>query len=282
MPNGHRKHPGHPYVWAFLTLATFPVVLIATDMLGLRGVWPFAYATVATLIVLALEGTVRGKLWPFEPIFAEFLGHPDTPIRIILFLGAVLLVLETCLIAIFALDRRTDLALLGLVARKQCAAWQDPTSSSICRRLEAEERHVATVKEDGLSFALRTRAAEEWFPNAPLTTCAVRQAQAWTDGAAKQTVALTHCTAWTLDGEGNLAPKSATTKYVAASTSIGDDGLPRIAGWADDINEPAWDQTLGEQSETGRNLIRTTSILPNLVEMLQAEARMRAVESLKR
>lgn len=269
-------------MWAFLTLATFPVVLIAMDMLGLRGIWPFAYATVATLIVLALEGTIRGKLWPFEPIFAEFLGHPDTPIRIILFLGAVLLVLETSLIAIFALDRRTDLALIGLVARKQCAAWQDPASSSLCRRLEAEERPVATMKEDSLAFALRTRAAEEWYPTGTLATCAVRQAQAWIDGAAKRTVALTHCTSWTLDGEGNLAPKSAMTKYVAASASTGDDGLPRIAGWSDDFNEPGWDQTLGDQAETGRNLVRSTSILPNLVEMLQAEARMRAMESLKR
>ncbi|MCI0479292.1 hypothetical protein L0Y59_02000 [Candidatus Uhrbacteria bacterium] len=272
---------GHPNLWAFLTLATFPVVLIATDMIGLDGIWPFVYAALATLIVLALEGVIRGRLWPFEPHFAETLGHPDTPIRIILFLGAILLVLETALIALFAFDRKANLALLGLVARTQCAAWNDPVSSAVCRRLEKEDR-PASATMDGTTYALRARAEDTWYPDESLVTCSVRKTDAWNDGTALRLVALVHCAAWTTDGYGGLSPKTSTTRYAAASIPSAQQGFPTVSGWSDNMNDPAWDTVLGTHAEEGRDRVRSSTILPEYAELLRAEARMRAMDLLKK
>ncbi|MBU1349167.1 hypothetical protein KJ781_03825 [Patescibacteria group bacterium] len=285
MSTGQRKRSGngHPNVWAFLTLATFPIVLIATDMLGLHGVWPFVYAILATLIVLALEGTIRGKLWPFEPHFAECLGHPDTPIRILLFLGGVLLILETSLIAIIALDRRTDMALIGFVARKECTAWHDPSSSSLCRRLMDEKRSTAAAPTvDGRSFAIRTRALQEWYPDAPLATCAVRQAASWTDTSSHYALAYAHCVSWSIDGQGKLKADGATTRYVAVNLNEGEETLPHVSGWSDDMNDPSWDMTLREHAEDGRDRVRSSSVLSDILPVLQAEAKIRAEAILQR
>jgi len=152
-----QEHRGHPAVWAFLTIVSFPIVLMASDALGARGLWPFAYAILATLAVLILELLVRGGLWPFEKGFVEHIGHPDTPIRILIFIGATLLVLETALIFTVATDRRIDPELVRFVAEKQCSAHPDQLIQGLCGmfRNENDESARSTITQgDLISYVL--------------------------------------------------------------------------------------------------------------------------------
>ncbi|MBI4138809.1 hypothetical protein HY479_01525 [Candidatus Uhrbacteria bacterium] len=119
---GGTRIKGHPDVWAFLTIVTFPIVLVTADSLGIEGLWPFLVAALATAFVIVLEAAVRGRLWIFEKGFIDHISHPEMPARLVLVLGITLLILESALIFFVASDRRFDLSLLGLVARKQCAA----------------------------------------------------------------------------------------------------------------------------------------------------------------
>lgn len=275
---------GHPFVWAFLTLATFPVVLVATDMLGAGGLWSFAYAVVSTLLVLALEAAVRGRLWPFEPQFAECLGHPETPVRILVFMGGVLLILETGLILGVATDLRSDPALIGLVMRKECGARQYRGSDEMCRALDGEDR-ISTASpakpRDAISYAIRMQAAKAWLPDEPLAACTQRIAQQTTDGTAIRGVSLVHCSSWSIGVNGALSAKTTKTGFVAFSLTGDGNGLYRIGAWSDNINDPSWDATLGDKAEDGRNVVRTTGILPDLVTALQAESLGRAQQILQ-
>lgn len=276
-----RTDEGHPYVWAFLTLVTFPVVLIATDMLGAEGVWPFAYAILATLAVLALEGLVRKRLWPFEPQFAECLGHPDTPVRIILFLGGFLLVLETALILLAATDPRVDASLVKLVMRKECAA-RTASAGSFCAYLSGERASDSRMKpRDAISYAIRMHAAGAWFPDEPLVTCGRRSMDQAAEASARN-VSIVHCTAWRVDADGVLKPKSSVTRFAAAALSKGEDGLFRVTGWSENTNDASWDMTLGDRAETARDVVRSFGVMPDLITILQAEALGRAQESLRK
>lgn len=136
MKGGKRKNNGHPEVWAVLTILTFPIVLVATDVLDFEGLWPFLLALSATFIVILLEALVRGKLWIFEKGFIDHISHPELPARIIIFVGATLLILETALIFSVATNRRFDKTLLGIVLRKSCSAKYDPSSAALCDFLQ--------------------------------------------------------------------------------------------------------------------------------------------------
>jgi hypothetical protein len=272
---------GHPYVWAFLTLLTFPVVLIASDMLGARGVLPFAYAILATLAVLAFEGLTRKRLWPFEPPFAECLGHPDTPLRIILFLGGFLLILETALLVIAATDLRLDASLVKLVMRKECGA-HGGSSESFCTYLSGErtpDTHL--LPRDEISYAIRMHAATAWFADAPLVTCAQRNMNQTTDTLIRN-VSLVLCTSWGVDADGRVFKKSTVNRLIAAALSKAEDGLYRIAGWSENTNDASWDLTLGDRAETGRDVVRSFGVMPDLITIMQSEAQGRAQEMLRK
>ncbi len=127
---------GHPSIWAVLTLLAFPIVLVTTNMLGVQGLRPFWYALIATFVVLLLEALVRGRLWPFEDGFIESIGHPETPFRIFVFLGSLLLLIETVFIFSILTDKNLDQALVRLVAQKNCTATVETQGQKdVCRLL---------------------------------------------------------------------------------------------------------------------------------------------------
>lgn len=282
--SGGNKRRGHPEVWASLTLMTFPVVLVATDILGIGGLWPFFLAMAATLGVLILEALVRGRLWPFEDKFSLGLEHPDTPVRILLFAGATLLILETALIYVVALDRRFDLELLSFIARKQCAARQiDPVADKVCKLLTDKQSSAEYfTRGDALGYALRKHAAQIWFPHEPLITCAERKI---TPASASQDTCryatLMHCTAWKIKN-GVILPAASRTKAVGANLVREADGLFRVAGWTENPNTPDWDATLGDAAQVARDKVYSLTIPAGMITILQAEALGRAQDQLLR
>jgi hypothetical protein len=133
MPGGKRKKI-HSSLWAFLTIITFPVVLVSADILDVRGILPFIFAIVATLFILTLEVAITGRLWMFEDKFINRIGDPEMHIRLLVFVGAFLLILESALILIAATNRRMDPLLLQMIVNKQCSAPRGlDEGQSLCR-----------------------------------------------------------------------------------------------------------------------------------------------------
>lgn len=279
MPGGKRRQ-GHPEVWAFLTIITFPIVLIATDLLGAEGLWPFGFALLGTFSILILEAVVRGRLWPFEEGFIDSIGHPDTPLRILIFLGATLLILETTLIFAVTTDRRFDPALIGFITDKECAARQDPLSNTLCQWLNQPLLATdAPIRKGSLTgFAIRRYAADAWFPGEAIVTCAERNVQRAMDASAavEREVDLVFCASWGVDATGNLKPKSKNTAFVGSALQKTEDGEYRVVAWTEDPNSEQWKTALGSIADGSRNRVLGLAILPEFEAALQQEALQRA------
>ncbi len=133
MQGGRRKNI-HSTLWAFLTIIAFPIVLISADILDVSGILPFIFAIVATLLILTLEVAITGRLWMFEDKFINRIGDPEMHIRLLIFVGAMLLILESALILLAATDRRIDPLLLQMIVNKQCSAPRGlDDGQSLCR-----------------------------------------------------------------------------------------------------------------------------------------------------
>lgn len=277
---------GQPEVWALLTLITFPIVLIATDLLGVKGLWPFGFAVLATFGVLTLEAIVRGRLWPFEDRFLEPIAHPATPFRILLFLGATLLVLETLLIFAVTTDRRFDPALIDLVIRKECGARQDSNSDMWCRFLSRphETRSTSVTAGSLTSYAIRAYAATSWFPKEDIVTCAERNIEQSFDTSREVTrqVHLVHCTAWNINEQGRLQTGSKKTAFIGGAFQQTEQGDYRVVAWTEDPNSEQWKTALGGIAEASRDRVQALAILPEFENALHEEARVRAEEMLDR
>jgi len=281
-------HPnGHPEVWAFLTIITFPIVLIASELLGAGEWWPFLYAILATFSVLVLEAIVRGRLWPFEQGFVNHIGHPETPFRILVFLGATLLILQTVLIVGVATDPRFDAPLLGLIIKKECALRSfSPVSETVCRFLtESHPNMNGAVRTTDLSeHAILAYAAKTWLPDGAFVTCASRPMLRRTDANenAIRELNLVHCTEWTVDAENSLRPTKSHTGYAAAKLLKQPTGFYLVTSWSEDAQGETWTATLGDIATACRERVESLGVLPDLVAALQKEALSKAQMMLKR
>ena len=130
----HTTH-GHPGFWAALTMLTFPAILVLGTAYDVSVLWAFADAVGVTLLIFVAEAVLRRRLWIFEVGYVEHISHPDTPWRILVFLGMVLLVLETALILVTVTDRRMDRSLLRLVVSKECISPRDDSALALCEQL---------------------------------------------------------------------------------------------------------------------------------------------------
>jgi hypothetical protein len=283
MKADHRQ--GHPEVWAFLTIVTFPIVLIASELLGAGGWWPFLYAILATFSVLVLEAIVRGRLWPFEQGFVNHIGHPETPYRILVFLGATLLILETVVVVGVATDPRFDGPLLGLVIQKQCALRNaSRVADSVCRFLTEPRLASGKARTTDLSeYAVLTHATKTWMPNGGFVTCSSKNMMRRVDSE-RNTVReldLIHCTDWKLDNQGALQPLTQQTKYAAALLAKQANGLYTVSAWSEDPGHETWTTALGDIATVCRERVQALGILPELETALNAEALAKAQMVLK-
>lgn len=96
-------HDLRPMVWAALTLTAYLVAFVVSSVLGTPGPLPFVYGGLAMVCILAVEAGLRGRLWIFEPAYSKSFGHPKVAHRLAYFTFALLLALETSIIAGFFL-----------------------------------------------------------------------------------------------------------------------------------------------------------------------------------
>lgn len=110
----------HVVLWALLSITTFIVIFLACTELRLRAILCFGLAGIGMIIILILEGILRGRIWLFEPTYMDFAGHRATSGRILVFAGGMLLILETALLIGFATDQRFDAVMLRMIEHKHC------------------------------------------------------------------------------------------------------------------------------------------------------------------
>ncbi len=276
---------GHPEVWAFLTIITFPIVLITSSILGAEGWWPFLFAILATFSVLVLEAIVRGRLWPFEKGFVDHIGHPETPYRILVFLGATLLILETVVVVGVATDPRFDGPLLGLIIQKQCGLRKtSKIADSVCRFLTEPRTTPSVARTADLSeYAVLEHAAKTWIPKGGFVTCAAKNIMRRIDSSQTtvRELNLIHCTDWNIDGNAALLPATQQTRYAAAQLTKQANGLYTVTSWSEDSGKSSWDESLGDIAATCRDRVQALGILPELITALNAEALAKAQMLLK-
>ncbi len=279
-----KKHEGTPALWAALTLLAFPIILFVADAAGISPLWSFALGVLGSLCVLAAEILIRGRMWIFEDHYVERLHHPRTPIRILFVAAGALLILETALIMTVALNRSADDALLGLVLRKECAATGDQYAQDLCLFLRGQPvpdkqltDRMTPQEKDPLGFALRSHAAETWFPEEALVTCAYRKIDQLLEGETYvRHASLMLCTAWELDTNQMLHVKTSRAAYVGAHLMKERSGLYTVFAWSDDLYRDAWGEALGPIATRAERKARSLSLLEEFRLALSAETLGRA------
>ena len=277
---------GHPEVWAVLTIITFPIVLIACELMDIGQWWSLIYAVIGTFCVLVLEAIVRGRLWPFESGFIDSIGHPETPFRIMVFLGATLLILETVAILGAVTDVRFDEGLLSIVINKQCANRHYSRSSEAMCRFLTEPKTIASSQvhtTELADHAIMANAGALWGAKSGVTTCASRSLSRHIESneATVREAALVQCTSWSIEADGSLRALKTERKFVGALLTKSEDGLYRITKWSEDPEDATWSATLGDIAKAAHDRTAALSILPELISSLQDETRDKAIELLK-
>ena len=276
----HHEPKGHPLVWAVLSVLAFPVILLVAQALGSPGLLPLAWAAAATLIILLCELIARRRLWIFEPQLADFISHPETPLRLLLVLGCVLLILETALIFLVATNRHMDDGLIGLVMRKQCSAGYDKNARALCGYLQAPRNALgqALIQNDLAAYTLRAETAKQWFANESLATCAQRKVtQASVNQFDLYYVGLVHCTAWQIDADNQLQVKTEKTGFAGIWLTKDTNGFYSASKWTDDPSSDQWSATLKTLAQDAKAKVQSLSISPEFIKALRAETLKRAL-----
>jgi len=82
-------------VWAALTMTSFLIAFFVSQIMGSGMILPFLFGGIAMISIMLIEALFRGRVWIFEPGFRETFGQPDISYRILLFSGALLLIMES-------------------------------------------------------------------------------------------------------------------------------------------------------------------------------------------
>lgn len=276
---------GHPRVWAVLTILAFPIVLLAGEIFGFSWAVSFGLALLASFLILCLEGLTRKRSWLFEKPFEDLLGQPDLSLRLIVFVGALLLILESALILIIATNEDFTEQLVELTLYKQCYAEKSRADSRLCAYLKKSEdgfirQNFNLKNSEGL--AMRNAAAKAWFPDEQLVSCAERLINRTAYGYAGYLhLSIVHCTAWQINATGSLEASKAITRYAAAAITQNGVGMPTATYFSDDANDENWKSAMGKAAQKYADLFYSLPISQNLITALQAEALGRAQSLLR-
>ncbi len=158
-------------VWAALSVISFPAVALSLASLGWQPYAAFLMACVATLAVLFIEAIVRGKSWIFQDGYRHIFEHQETPFRILVVTGGVLLILESLLVFEFLQNPAVDGMILNVLARKQCTTPQAPFAHIVCPMFE--NKPTINRQEFALTYSLEEAAKKHLIPSAMAGSCIV-------------------------------------------------------------------------------------------------------------
>lgn len=185
---------GTDSVWAALTILSLPVIALSLTSLDVNPIYAFLAACLFTLMIMAAEALVRGKLWFFQEKFIHVFGNEEMPFRILMLTGGILLVLQTFLLVQLVWNPNIDGAVLNLIVRKQCVAPSTQLSTFLCPLFKPP---IYDVKEFPILFSLENAAKAHLIPTDVFGTCTAVPLEKMTEPDAKLTVRfLAACAPW--------------------------------------------------------------------------------------
>ncbi|MDD2785736.1 MAG: hypothetical protein PHS79_02465 [Patescibacteria group bacterium] len=157
-------------VWAVVSIASFPTVAFSLVAIGWSYFLAFLLACVTMLVILFIEGVVTGKIWIFHEDYRHIFDHQDTPFRILVVTGGVLLVLETLLLIQFFHNPAMDGFVLNIVARKQCGIRNNALTQAVCPLFSNE---TINPKERAVVLSMEEAALRHLMPGYTAGACSV-------------------------------------------------------------------------------------------------------------
>lgn len=118
--DSHRDRGYEPDFWAFLTIAAFPVAMLAASTFGATPISAFLFGIYGTFAILVANAVTEGRLWMFAPHWKARFEHPEFSFRLAVVSGAILLLLETVLIVLLFTGGGFDRTLLQLIFGRHC------------------------------------------------------------------------------------------------------------------------------------------------------------------
>ena len=103
------------------SLIPLPLCLFILPTLGFSALTSFALGLVLTACVLLLNAGVESRVWMMHEEWHHIFSRPDASLRLALFAGALLLIVESAVLVYLLTSPGIDEALLGLILGRQCA-----------------------------------------------------------------------------------------------------------------------------------------------------------------
>ncbi len=218
-------------VWAAITILSLPIAAMAFSAMDFHPIAVFLLAACITFVIVVVETIVRGKIWIFQERFKDTFGHPDTPFRILIVAGGVLLILQTFLIVQIFTNPNIDHLMLNVILRKQCERYPGGLTSKICPMFMP----VSVTRSYALRYSLEAEALRHIIPTATLGSCAVVPLKEWPKPEPSISVDFfAYCVPWSESGNQDLANAKAAVVQAVMDTKA--DGFYAARTWSQDDN----------------------------------------------
>lgn len=216
-------------VWAVISILSLPTIALSLAGMGWKPYTAFLMACLAMLGILLAEGLTRGKIWIFQDSFRHIFEHQDTPFRILVVTGGILLLLETFLLLQLFQNPSMDGFLLNIIAKKQCVNPKTAVSSLVCPMLN---KQAMMPREDRVAkYSLEEAAKKHLLPDSLASSCIVMpisQASTTSAGTARF---FAHCQSWEA---GSCAQGKVASAIVTAEMTRNEQGYLVPMTWQED------------------------------------------------
>lgn len=264
-------------MWAVLTVISFPIVSLSMSWLGADPFISFLLGAAASLLVLLLEGAVRGRWWISEPAVTVILGDSAFGLRLLILSGIVVLLFQSFVLTGFVTNGAFDGNVVNFILRRECAP---PTNALFIRLCRAAEIPTAGLDTD-LSGAAVREAAEKRFFAGGLITCAERPLAIKFGPQTFVRGSFVRCDRWVISRIAGRPISVQTVKRpVIARLAVRADGTYRVDGWSDDASSPDWTAVGGSIADLTLNQARAKSLDVKLDDQMATETLRRVMEKI--
>ncbi len=237
-----KEKPTSDTAWAVITIASFPIVALSLAALGWKSYTSFIMACLVALAILFVEALVRGRVWIFQDKFQHIFDHHETPFRILVVTGGVLLILETILLIQFFQNPAMDGYILNLVARKQCYNSQAPFAHLICPIFEKAR---IPRQEYALDYSMEQAAKSHLLPTALAGSCVTVPISQNKGNATCSAEFFAYCQAWKADSCQNTNPGEVA--MVTAQFIKNAEGFFVPTSWQEDRQSEEYKKIMGNK-----------------------------------
>jgi hypothetical protein len=257
----------HSALWMSLTLLAFPFVSLAGTIMGYGAMISFGLGAAGSLTILLIEWITCRRVWFMDPCMSKWLEHPHLTFRLLGFLGLILLLFLSFLVAGFLFKSSFDANVLRFILNRQCNHPQSAWFVAVCNIPESTPERAI----DPVAAAIRTEAAKRLYPKEQLVTCAQKTINQQRDELTVIRSALVRCDQWVV---GTLIRKpvsfQSTSALVMTKLIVQQDGSYAVQQWSDDPVSDEW-KMIGEQIASSTLLEYNQGLNLDLIQRNLAE-----------